>query len=251
MNTKKSVLTLAILTLTSIVPAKIAFAILPQEPTVEIDPTTGEISIEFPPPPEKPNPETTAGGGTRGEECQEAVDKQETQLTALMPCENVVTTIAPNPTMFWYVPVTNSKSAELIIVEEATGKYIHNQTINIPETAGVIQVKLPETVSLELNKSYLWKFALICDSTGPSECEDVSGRMERTALTPELEEQLKKVTTPIEQAKLYAQYYLWNETISILAELRDSYPSEWKQLLNSVGIEEDKIVEAPFVAILN
>lgn len=55
-----------------------------------------------------------------------------------------------------------------------------------------------------------------------------------------------------EQAKLYmealvyAKADIWSETIDNMAQLRDAYPEEWKELLESVGLEdfaEEKLLD--------
>ncbi|MGK7872046.1 MAG: DUF928 domain-containing protein [Xenococcaceae cyanobacterium] len=262
MDLRKSFQYLAILT-GILSPALGAFALVPQQLPVEPYPES-LVSINFPAPPNRGRAQSTVGGARRGAPSSQerssntvigeiqrgsCTDENQTPLTALMPSDRMVTMVAPNPTMFWYVPRTSTTSAEFVI-ENEQGKSVYSQTFDLPGDPGVVKLSLPETVSLELNKSYKWKFALICTSNDRDDDEYVRGKLKRTALSADQGQELGQAFDPIEKAKLYAEFYLWNETIALVAQLRDSNPNEWKELLNSVGIEEEKIIEAPFVGTL-
>ena len=165
-----------------------------------------------------------------------------------MPEDALGTTLTPNPTLFWYLPQTKAKSAQFVLRDQNNaGEEVYNQIFDLPEAAGVIQLKLPENVTLEPNRAYLWKLALICEPKDRNKDEMVWGTLQLKELTLEQQNKLEQVVNPIAEAQLYAKFYLWNETITRVAQLRDSDPEIWQDLLKSVGIEEEGILNAPWV----
>ena len=70
--------------------------------------------------------------------------------------------------------------------------------------------------------------------------------------SPEQQELLNRLKESPEQAKLYvealvyANAEIWHETIDNMVQLREAYPDEWEELLESVGLEDfaqDKILD--------
>ena len=221
-------------------PALVSVASLPPQLPAESRPD-GRISLEFPPAADRGAPARTAGGGVRGENC---VEQGATPLTALMPGNNVGTTVAANPTLFVYVPKTNAKEAEFSVLD-AQGKDVYLETVKLTGEAGVVKVSMPESADLKTGKDYTWSFSIVCNAQERSGDIYVRGLLQRTELSADLKSELEKAP-PLEQAKIYAKAQVWNETLALLAELRNSNPKEWEQLLKSVGLEA--IAEAPFIS---
>lgn len=98
------------------------------------------ISVKFPSGPQRPSSEETRGAGTRGDPCT----RGEIKLTALMPGDNVVTTVANNPKFFLYVPEHKAKSAEFEITDKSSGKSIYLTELDISETSGIVKLTLPK-----------------------------------------------------------------------------------------------------------
>lgn len=211
-----------------------------------------EVSVEFPKTPGRGSPESSAGSGVRLVEIPPQENPQlfesaepldsfcsewgKTPLTALMPANNWGKTISARPTLFWYLPKTISNSAELIVVDENRNK-IYQTTFTLPSTPGIAAIRLPPTVSLEVGKTYLWELALICQPGNRGADEFVQGEIQRIPLETALEEAIAR-SNPLQRAQLYAEAGIWHETLETLARWRNLYPSEWEQLLNSVGLEE-------------
>jgi hypothetical protein len=154
--------------------------------------------------------------------------------------------LAANPTFFWYVPKTTAKSAEFILFNNK-GNEVYRTTFTPTGTPGIIKLSLPATTSLEVGKIYEWQLALICtpqDQSNERSFDLVEGFVERAKLRPDLKAKLVQAA-PLEQAKLYAKAGIWQETLTILARLRTSNPTEFEELLKSVGLS--KIAQAPFV----
>ncbi len=199
------------------------------------------ISIEFPSGPTRGSSGRTSGGGTRGDSCVPG----DIELTALMPGNNIGTTIASNPKFFVYVPQHTAESAEFEIIDQSgkLDKSIYLTNLNISDTSGVVKVSLPGNVGLTKNKEYTWRFTMICDSFDRSGDQFVEGIVKKVELSSDIENSLKNAS-PLERAEIYAKAKIWNETIATLADLRNSNPTEWEELLTSVGLTE--IASEPF-----
>lgn len=197
------------------------------------------ISVEFPSGPKRSSSGRTSGGGTRGN----CTAFRGSKLIAVTPGDNVVTTVASNPQFFVYIPENEANSAEFEIVDKS-GKSIYLTNLDISDTSGIVKLTLPEDFSLTTDQEYTWRFVLICDSFDRSVDEFVEGIVKKVELNSTLENSLKNAS-PLEQAEIYAKAKIWNETLATLAELRSSNPTEWEELLKSVGLTE--IASEPFV----
>ena len=199
------------------------------------------ISLEFPPAPQRGSPISTAGGGVRGDKT--SCSAGETPLTALMPArDNIGKTVAANPTFFVYVPQTTATKAEFILVDDRWHE-VYETTVELPESPGVIKLSIPETApALEIDRNYKWQFAIICDPQDRFSDEWIEGEIRRIPLDSQLKTAIDRAD-PFRRAQLYANARIWNDTLSILAELRESHQREWEEFLQSVGL--DAIASAP------
>lgn len=219
----------------SLVLGMIASLIFPSIGMAALPQREGLVSIKFPPASGRGAPARTAGGGTRNGEVKCTEGK--IPLTALMPTrQNVGITVSPNPTFFVYVPQTTAKKAEFVVVDEE-GSDIYVGEFNIPSQAGIVQINLPDTVSLETASYNTWMFSLICNPENRYEDEFVQGLIQRTELSAKDQQNIANANTPLEKAQIYAEAKIWNETLVNLAPVRNSFPESWKQLLESVGLE--------------
>jgi len=199
------------------------------------------VAIEFPAGPSRGATGRTSGGGTRGDSC---VLEKTMELTALMPGDNVGTTVATEPTLFVYVPQNTAESAELVVIDEE-GNPVYSKTFEIASANGIVKVNLPKDAGLNQGQEYIWQFALVCDSNDRAADKYVQGTLKPVELTSDLQQKLQGAS-PIEQAQLYAEAGIWNETLITLADLRNSNPKEWEELLNSVGLKD--ISAEPFAS---
>ncbi|NEP57679.1 MAG: DUF928 domain-containing protein [Symploca sp. SIO2G7] len=205
-----------------------------------------QLSLEFPLKDSEflPGRRHSDGRGEARTPCPKAF-RLPTKMTALMPPDNLVTTVAAHPTLFIYIPGTGQfAEAELAVYDEQDNT-VYRKNILLPKTPGILRLSLPETVSLEIGKNYLWYFSLMCDPDERSREPFVQGWFQRTELNPELQTMLEKESDLLEQALLYCQAKIWHETLTLLADLRESNPAEWEELLKSVELEE--ISQQPFV----
>lgn len=196
-------------------------------------PNEWKVSVEFPPVPDRGAPDRTAGAGTRGA----------FPLIALSPTNNIVTTVSGNPTLFAYIPKTRAQEAEFAVYDEE-GNTVYQEQLALPETSGIVKLSLPEEICLQVGKDYTWEVTMISDPENPDWNPSLQGWIQRTELNPDLEARLEDAD-PLEKAELYAQASIWSEAINILAQLRDTHPEEWEELLSSVNLGE--LAQAPLV----
>ncbi|AOY80956.1 DUF928 domain-containing protein [Moorena producens JHB] len=193
----------------------------------------GTWMIQFPPVPERGKPIRTAGGGSRSYSC---TDNGDIPLTAIVPANNLVKTVAANPTLFWYVPKTTATVAEFVLIDDQDQE-VYLTSVSLDNTNGIVQLSLPKTVPLTMGKEYKWFFVLVCNPQERSRDQWVKGILQRTELSPELALNLEQEQNTLEQAKLYADALIWQETVTTVAQLRDSQPQAWVDLIKSVGLE--------------
>ncbi len=216
--------------------AALAISVFPTQIQAQPYPVL-QAKIGFPPAPNRGAPERTRGAGSRKPTCDGLEVK--IPLTPLMPENNVGTTIAPNPTIYVYVPEFHNKEAEFLIIDQEAEKVVYQTRFRIRNTPGIVKITLPNTVELKSDKNYLWHLGIICNPNDQEADEVITGWIERISISPELEakiEQLKQ--QPLEQGKLYAEAGIWSESLTILAQLRDVNPRGWVELLESVGLGE-------------
>ncbi|NEQ16841.1 MAG: DUF928 domain-containing protein [Moorea sp. SIO3E2] len=162
-----------------------------------------------------------------------------------MPTNNLVKTVAANPTLFWYVPKTTATVAEFVLIDDQDQEvYLTTLTLDNRKD-GIVQLSIPKTVPLTMGKEYKWFFVLVCDPQERSRDHWVQGILQRTELSPQLALNLDQEQNTLEQAKLYADALIWQETVTTVAQLRDSQPQAWVDLIKSVGLEA--IANKPFV----
>src|SRR5919199_274396 len=201
-----------------------------------------KVSLTFPPVENVGAPSRTAGGGQRGGPSGgPSCVTGRIPLTALAPSNNLGTTVSGNPTLFWYVPQTEAKSAKFMMIDNQ-GNEFYTTTLPLKGTPGVVKLSLPANVSLQPGKNYIWRLELNCDLENPSEQKFVRGLVKRTELNVEQKTQLAAATEPLQKAQVYADAKVWQETLTILAQLRSTRPNDpritdaWQELLMSVQL---------------
>lgn len=223
-------------------PALIAWSGLLSLRPAQSNPEAFEISLNFPGQPVYYGaPARTQGGGVRGDDC---IAEEDTTLTALIPENNVWTTLSERPTFLWYVPATQAKTAEFVLLD-AEDNEIHTKTIDLSneDSGKILQETLPEDIALETGV-YTWQFSLICNPRRRSGDIYIEGWVEQVDFQNR-EEELDRLKTNLEkagndtlkQAQAYLNAEIFNESISLLAQTRCEHQQEWAQLLNWMGLE--------------
>ncbi|NET31669.1 MAG: DUF928 domain-containing protein [Cyanothece sp. SIO1E1] len=209
--------------------------------TASLMPALPGSSLEFPKTSNRGAPARTAGGGIRGNGCG---SQGPISLTALMPFSNVNTLVGNQATLFIYVPEVQDQSAEIFVRDSETEQAVYVQQISLINTPGVIQIDLPETNAfgaplLAANRNYLWEFAIVCDPQDRTRDRLVWGFLQRLQPSQRLSQDLTQAADDLQkQAELYAAAGIWQETLAIAAQLQDTQPNLWQELLTSVDLEE-------------
>ncbi|NET01731.1 MAG: DUF928 domain-containing protein [Sphaerospermopsis sp. SIO1G1] len=197
-----------------------------------------QVSVRFPKVADRGAPKRTEGSGVRGG-C-DAGDKDSVKLMAIAPDNNVITSVNPDPTIYVYSSIVN-KQVEFQVFELNPEKDIDTQKFSLPNSPGIVKVKLPKTLQLAENKIYGWRFTVKCESTQRDADKFVVGRLEKKTLTQQQLTNLHNLQDDLlSKAKLYAKYGIWHETVEILANSQGNhlFKSAWEELLESVGIKE-------------
>jgi hypothetical protein len=193
--------------------------------------------ITFPPSGNRGAPKTTTGGGTRGEDVSCFLQTGETApLVAVMPNrENFGKTASLTPVIYVHVPDTIATQGELVIIDSNNMEVYHTQ-FDLPETSGIMKVKIPAEANLTAGTTYKWSFMVICDPQYRYKDKYVEGQMEVVQLPQNTENKLKNAP-PLEKAKVYATSELWFETLDTIAQLQPQETQAWNSLLQSVGLQ--------------
>ena len=185
------------------------------------------------------------GGGSRS-----PIPVSKIPLTALVPENNIGTTVRDRPSFWFYVPYRPQQvgTVEFVLQDEREND-VYRQTFALSATPGVVNLKLPQDApSLTVNQSYHWYFKLDYDDFPSASANFVEGWVERISLSPDLAalRQKKKVATYQE----YGKESVWFDSLDNLAQLRlnsdnPQLKHDWNQLLSAKGIGLDEIVKEP------
>jgi len=151
-------------------------------------------------------------------------------------------TVSASPQFFIYSPQTTASTAEFVLKDE-NEEDIYRKTFPISGEAKTLVIRLPESINLEVNRSYHWYFSIVCDPDNLSKNVDINAWTQRIEVNPALANELKNADT-LTQSGLYAKTGIWYDAIAILAQLRqensdDAIAAEkWQNLLNSAGLQE-------------
>jgi hypothetical protein len=165
----------------------------------------------------------------------------ELSLNALTPnFSNVATTASANPTFYYYLPETSANLAEFVITDlnQAT---VYQTTVKLPAQSGIMKIKAVPKVPLSADQYYQWSLKIICDSQHRDKDLILEGVLEyqnldKTALSSD---------DPLKKAQFYAEKGIWLETLDSVAQVRSISPTDWTELLQSVGLES--LSSQPFV----
>ena len=191
--------------------------------------------------PQGSRPQQTVGGASRGEQCPLDSMEQDLSLIPLLPKGSPSLTMESRPTLMVHVPETSATSA-LLSIRDADEDYDYQTMVSIGDGAGIVSLTVPEDApALDVNHEYEWSLILLCDNKLRPDSPVVRGDIMRVADDNYLSAKLEKANQ-LESAAIYADAGLWYDTLSSLAELKNSNPEDvnisanWESLLGSVGL---------------
>ncbi|BAQ64950.1 DUF928 domain-containing protein [Geminocystis sp. NIES-3709] len=189
-------------------------------------------AIEFPNAPKREAPQSTAAGGRRG-----GCVSGNIPIMPLTPSkDNSVKTVSPQPEFFVYIPPTKAKFVQFVLKDE-TGNTLDSQEMGITEGDQVVTINVGEKVNLETDKKYTWEISLICNPMIINTSNYTKGIIERVSLEDNVKKELLANKDIVKQAEIYANNNIWQDTISLVASVKESQPQQWEELLTSVGLE--------------
>ncbi len=203
--------------------------------------------LTFPPTGNRGAPQTTTGGGTRGDDPTCLVGEEGTiPMVAIMPNrENIAKTASLTPVIYVYVPETTATEGELTLTDEKETMEVYHTQFDLTDTKGIIKLKIPAQAMLKAGNTYKWSFAVVCSSQASYKDKAIAGQINVVEIPETMENNLKN-SSPIEKAAAYAESALWIETLDTIAQLQPQEKEVWHSLLSSVGLES--LVDQPLIS---
>lgn len=187
------------------------------------------------------------GGGSRSR-----CTSTKMPLTALIPANNIGTTASDRPNFWFYVPYAPQQAATgEFVLQDKQENDIYRQTFNLPNTPGLVSLKLPQTAPpLGVDRSYRWYFKLYCGDSASATANFVEGWITRISLEPDLETQIEQGENPAYQE--YGKNLVWFDALDSLAQLRlrqdnPQLMRDWNQLLSAEGVNLGEMSQKPLV----
>lgn len=191
----------------------------------------------FDPPPGQGTPGSTAGGASRPSRST-CLDSD--TFTVLAPRTYLGFTTQARPTFWVYLPSSRAKTLEFSLFDRQR-KGIYQTQIAIENKSGLVKITLPETApALNLDQSYNWTVALVCNSKRRTEDWVIGGWIQRKAPTAQFQQRFNLALTDFDRATVYAQSQFWYDAISLL--ITSKQPSSkalkdlWSATIEAAGL---------------
>lgn len=202
-------------------------------------------------------PRWSYGGAARG-----GCNPGEQPVVPLVPIDNedpenpsfLGTTSLAYPSLLVYVPPTQAKAVELLVLDEkqdqpgVPGEEIYQKQIMLTQSPGIVRFDLAmaqaagEAVkAMEVGRHYTWTVSLVCDLLDPSGNPFVNGLIQRV---PDIPQDDLTTTDPYEHINQYAEASLWHDTIAAMGDLYCARPedaevaADWQALLLSLNLTD-------------
>ncbi|MEI6443762.1 MAG: DUF928 domain-containing protein [Nostocales cyanobacterium ELA583] len=186
------------------------------------------------------NPRRTSSAASRG-----------SSLVALTPSDkDVQFTTAEHPTFFFSIPESGKETIRefKFILQQAdaqTTKPIYETTFTPTPVGkkGILSISIPrDKAPLKTGKEYTWTFSMSYPLEPDVFPKSINGKIERVQ-DEFIADQIQQTTKPLDQVRLYTISGFWENSLSILANLRRQNPNDpdvqqsWTELLKSVNLE--------------
>jgi len=188
-------------------------------------------------------------GGSRSPDTA-CVLTQNDPVIALIPKNNVGTTLSTHPTFWFSLPAVNPDRTLEFGLFNQEGDLVYQTMLDAPAEAGLTKVSLPETESsLLADRNYRWYLSVVCNRESRAEDLVVTGWVRRIEAESTLLTQLEE-STPQERFDLYKEVGLWYEALAVLSDMRQRDPNapesaqQWNSLMQTLDLPQ--LVSAPF-----
>ncbi|MFM7362962.1 MAG: DUF928 domain-containing protein [Cuspidothrix sp.] len=154
-------------------------------------------------------------------------------------------TTSEHPTFWFYIDKDARTAKELkFVLRGGNGqrtKPLYQRTLTPVRQEGIVSLTVPvDKASLTIGKKYTWTFEIVY-LDGPN--RELKGEIKRVQ-NEDIGNQIRQATQPLDRAVIYATAGIWENALSIVADLRCQRPNDtgvqeyWKDLLQSVNLEE-------------
>lgn len=217
-----------------------------QRPTTNSSTQFKEPLFKAPPspPPDVDNSGNRSDGGSRG--CQDVANQstgsEQQAVTALVPVYEskdspsvLGLTVSANPTLWFYVPY-QSKFDGKFVLYDGENETVYETPFTLSGKPGVVQISLPSSVSLQVDRQYRWYFKIYCQRGQPP--LSVTGIIKRVNFSnPALRSQLEKATQS-DRISILAANGIWYDALTAATEIRkiDQNDGNWPSLLRQIGL---------------
>ncbi len=218
---------------------------------------TKEIKIKWRPPQSVgvPGNRQVRAGSSR-DSCSDLSNSKKNEkgtLTALVPVKIEGRINYEKPKFLIYLPYKSQQNyAYEFVLRDENEEEVYKVKTPIKPKPGIISISLPDNISLQRNKKYVWSFTFIFAEPGtvcnPSQIrsgELVEGAISLDKNPPNTTLLNKLKTANIEEKiTIYTEQGWWYDAIINLAELRRKYPNDanikaaWIALLKAENLEE-------------
>ncbi|MEL7225917.1 MAG: DUF928 domain-containing protein, partial [Cyanobacteria bacterium J06576_12] len=130
-------------------------------------------------------------------------------VTLLVPDGGINLTTEANPTLSWYVESEDMVDMEFVLTHGDQADPIYTQEMR--SEAGLIEVALPDSATLEVGKAYRWTVFVHCE--GGEYTIHARSFVERM---PENAIDIAATLSPLEQASAYAAQGIWYDALNTL-----------------------------------
>ncbi len=91
---------------------------------------------------------------------------------------------------------------------------------------------------MENDKKYIWEVSLVCSPMFINTSNHTKGFIERVSLNGEAKNELSANPDTLKKAEIFAHQGVWQDTLSLVASMKELQPQQWKELLISVGLDD-------------
>ena len=163
-------------------------------------------------------------------------------ITPLIPTDRTPTTISANPSFLFLVKENLNLPVYFSLVEPGIAEPLWKEELSV-ERAGVLSVAIPQSISLDVGKNYVWNLKVVCNPNRPSQSWYVRAIVKRVSPSTKLMQELTEASSKLEQAAILARNEIWYDAIYISYYTREEpeATSYFQQLLAQIGISLPKL----------
>lgn len=172
--------------------------------------TPANAEVRWTPNPDRGRASSSMSGGRRGTPYAACVldhDRPDPAITLLAPDGQVNLTTEAQPTLSWFLETDNVATMEFMLSDGVSAEPVY--TKQLQSAGGLVEVKLPESATLEIGTTYSWTVFVECD--GGEYFIHARSFVERTNNTVAMDE-----LTPIDRASAYAGQGIWYDALNTL-----------------------------------